>query len=599
MAELSDPETCQSKIIQELPQSHILLRNEIEDNRTAWINKQADINATKRAKIAEREATARKLMANHEADMRGLKAEREATARRLIRKDEQFMIDLKTQREITAIALIEKDQAQTSNEALILERRNIARALIAKEKADMRNLTAERESNARALIAQEESIMRSITAERKATARALIEKEEQRQIASMAKESRKQQALFIDSMCHEIRNPINGILGTVDMMRDQIADMEQSIQNMDHPIPQNLTQHLKDLRASIDDIAECANHQRVIANDVLSLSTLEQERIQLESTPMNLTHVLRNIVRSYEKIIANKGLTLEINLFPTDVSILGDQNRLKQIICNLMDNAIKFTTVGFIRISSISHGADENDKNIFEIRIEDSGIGMSLEETQRVFLPYAQANQRISSQYGGTGLGLVISQELAKLMHGHISITSQEGIGTEFKVYFSSTMVGSDQHLRLLPPGPPTYIPPSVDTTGRKKILVVEDNLINQKILVKILNTAGYDCDVANNGLEGVESYKSYKHTIILMDIQMPKMTGLEATKTIRQIELEQRLKSAYIICISGNAREEQQLEALDTGANLYLVKPIKRDQVLNSIHAFYATIMVADPVQV
>jgi signal transduction histidine kinase/ActR/RegA family two-component response regulator len=590
--DLSHPPSSQPKPVQEASPSHTALRIQRQDSRSVLIAKQAEIDAAKRVLTAERETIARTLIANDEAGMRDLKAEREATARRLIHKDEQSMRDLKTQREVTAIALIEKDQAQTSTEALIFERQTTARALIAKEKADMRDLIAVQESDARALIAEQESTMRHITAEREVAARALIQKDEQRQISLMAKESRKQQALFIDTMCHEIRNPINGILGTVEIMRDQIANMEQQIQNNDHLSPKSLLRNLKELRQSIDDIEECGNHQRIIANDVLARSTLEQERLQLENTAMNLTHVLRHILHPYETIIANQGLTMEIDLFPTEIYILGDQNRLKQIICNLLNNSIKFTSVGFIRISALSHGVDENNQQIFEIGIADSGIGMSPEEAQRVFLPYTQANAGIANQYGGTGLGLVISQELAKLMKGHIGITSQEGIGTEFKLHFSAKVISTEEYLRLSRPNSQKSIQPSVDATRRKKILVVEDNRINQKVLVKMLDKAGYNCDVAKNGLEAVESYKSYKHVIILMDMQMPKMNGIEATKKIREIEVEQRLVSAYIICISGNAREEQQAEALDAGADVYLVKPINREQVLSLIDAFYTNPM-------
>lgn len=606
MAEKSDPEVSDlshtpsslSKPVIEASPSHTVLRIQREDTKRALITKQAEIDAAKRAITAEREATARTLMANDEAGMRDLKAEREATARRLIEKDEQSMRDLKTQREVTAIALIENQQAQISTEALILERQTTARALIAKENADMRNLITEQESEARALIAKQESTMRHITAEREATARALIEKDEQRQISLMGKESRKQQALFIDTMCHEIRNPINGILGTVEIMRDQIANMEQQIVDNGHLSPKSLLRNLKELRQSINDIEECGNHQRVIANDVLTLSTLEQERLQLENTAMNLTHVLKHIIDPYEKIIADKGLRLEIGLFPTEVYILGDRNRLKQIICNLLNNAIKFTSVGFIRISSVSHGIDENNQEIFEIGIADSGIGMSLEESQRIFLPYTQANAGIASQYGGTGLGLVISQELAKLMKGHIGITSQEGIGTEFKLHFSAKVISAEEYSRLSRPTPQRSRQPSVDATQRKKILAVEDNRINQKVLVKMLHTAGYDCDIANNGLEGVELYKSHKYAVILMDMQMPEMNGSEATKVIRKIEAEHRLVPAYIICISGNAREEQQAEALDAGADVYLTKPIKRQQVLSLIQEFYTNPIQSEEVR-
>ena len=560
------------------------LTMEREASRTALIAKQGEVDASSRALTAEKELVAKALVAKDGASMRDLKQEREATARALIDRDQARMQDLKVEREITAKVLVEKYDAQPSTTVLTMERQTAARALIAKDKALTRDLTTQREVTARALIAKEEALMRDLTAEREVTARALIQKDESRQIASVAKEHRKQQALFIDTMCHEIRNPINGIIGTVSIVRDQITSMEQQIQDGDSQRLSSLIDGFKKLREYINDIEECANHQRVIANDVLSFSTLEQERLRLENTPMNLSHLLRQILHPYELILANKGITMEVTLFETEVHILGDQNRLKQIICNLLNNAIKFTPSGFIRVSALLRGKNNENQEVFEIRIEDSGIGMTEEETSRLFTPYAQANQGISSQYGGTGLGLVISQELAKLMHGYIAITSKKGIGTEFRLLFASQMISSEEYLQLSAPSPMILTTALPDPAPTIRILIVEDNLINQKVLVKILGKAGYIVDVANNGLEGLNLYKLHRHKIILMDIQMPVMDGLEATTRIRELETAEKFIPSYIICVSGNAREEHKTEALSRGVNAYLVKPFNREELIDLI---------------
>lgn len=442
-----------------------------------------------------------------------------------------------------------------------------------------------KEVDMKAFAAEQQATMRALTAEREATARAVIEKQEAHQIASIAKEHRKQQALFIDTICHEIRNPINGITGTIGVLRNHIGSMEHLIQKFDHQIQTSFGDHLKQLRECANDIEECADHQRVIANDVLSLSTLEQEKVRLENNPINLTRVLRQILPPYESILRDKGLTMEIKIFDTEVYILGDQNRIKQIICNLIGNAIKFTSSGFIRISTASHRTVKENERLFEISIEDSGIGMSQEEMDRLFIPYSQANQGISGKYGGTGLGLVISQQLAKLMSGKITIHSEKGVGSAFKLHFTSQVISSEEYLRLSAPVPviPRVVP--ADASKVHKILIVEDNRINQKVLTKMLNKEGYNCDVANNGLEALELYRLHQYRIILMDIQMPVMDGLEATSKIRELELDEKWPASYIACISGNAREQHTMEALSAGVNVYLLKPIKSEQLLNVIN--------------
>ena len=432
------------------------------------------------------------------------------------------------------------------------------------------------EQESLALLAKhQETKDRALTAEREATQRATI-----------AEDHRRQQVLFIDTMCHEIRNPINGITGTVSLLHDHLAIMEDKIHNSDYQqLKDSLVKSLKIIRDGLNDIDECASHQRIIADDVLSLSKLQENRVRLEQIPMNLTAVLHNILRTYESIVSRKNIKLEIQTFDTDLYILGDRNRLKQIICNLMDNAVKFTSRGFIRIRARLLHLTQDNLQTFEIGVEDSGLGMTKNESDRLFVAYSQANQGISGQYGGTGLGLVISQELARLMQGQITIRSEKGVGSEFKLDFAAQVITSDEYLRLSAPQVVTTRIPSSGSPHTKRILVVEDNVINQKVLNKIIDKAGHKCDIANNGLEAVELYRLYRHCIIFMDIQMPVMGGLEATRLIREIELEQSLSASYIACISGNAREEHRQQATESGVNTYLVKPFNRDEVMNIIN--------------
>ena len=402
--------------------------------------------------------------------------------------------------------------------------------------------------------------------------------------ASIAEELREKQGLFIDTMCHEIRNPINGIIGSLAIANDHLDTMERRIE-----LTKDIDQDFRQLRESLNNISDCANHQKIIANDVLSFSALEQRRIRLNIGPINLTQLLQQILSRYKVITDDKGLTLQEQIFDHEVYILSDRHRLKQIIGNLLDNAIKFTTSGFIKVTSILHSLDKQHQGSFQISIEDSGVGMTQEEISRLFVPYSQANQSISAKYGGTGLGLVISQELARLMKGKISIHSQPNQGTLSTLHFSSTVITREQYLDFLPPTTNEHTTRSIsqplpEITQVKKILIVEDNLINQKVLSKILTKAGYSCDIANNGYEGLELSKLHRYKVIFMDIQMPIMDGLEATERIREWESSANLFPSYIICLSGNARKEHQQKAFDSGVDAYIVKPFNREEILDLI---------------
>ena len=552
--------------------------------RQARLTRQSTREADTNAPVIEQEMVARRLIADEEAEMRSANQEREATARTLIERDEASATAQILEREAIATALLEQEERQTSSRHATLQRQLTARALLAKDKADMRTVQAERESEARTLIAKDASTMRDLTAHREVIARTIVAEQEARQLSAIAKESRRQQALFIDTMCHEIRNPINGILGSVHTVRDHITHLERHFQHGDCDLDKFVSDCVMQLREAITDIEDCARHQRIIADDVLAFSMLEQAQVRLVKSPMNLTHALRQILRPYQPILLSREVRMEISLFDeNEVYILGDYNRLKQILGNLLDNAVKFTMAGFIRVSALSHGKDEDDDEVFEINIEDSGIGLTQGEADCLFMPYSQANQSISSKYGGTGLGLVISQELAKLMKGHISVRSEKGVGTEFKLRFAAAAITCEA-FKAKSALTAMVLTPNLSATGTQfaqRVLVVEDNRINQKILTNMLAKAGYIAEIATDGQQAVRMYLLYAYKIIMMDIQMPVMDGLEATRKIRTLEEENNLAACHIICVTGNAREELKAEALSSGANYYVVKPVDRDVLL------------------
>lgn len=415
--------------------------------------------------------------------------------------------------------------------------------------------------------------------------------------ARASEELQRKKALFIDTICHEIRNPINGILGSVSALLD-LAESMRTRQGPQNPEALGSDRLLEYLR----DIEDCANHQKLIANDVLTFSALEQRRFVLQNQPLNLIHALQHMLHPYKAIMADKGLSLGIEISQSEIYIQGDRNRLRQIVCNLMDNATKFTLEGFIKVSVLCHQPQAGNQS-FEIQIQDSGPGMTEPEMDRLFVAYSQANNTISGKYGGTGLGLVICQELARLMNGYVAVSSVKNVGTRFTLYFSCPVVSREEYLTFGTPkirGRSVTSPEETDVIvhrspslqrsatstierpGQTKVLIVEDNLINQKVLSRILSKNNYHCDIANNGQQGVSLYKLNRPEIIFMDIQMPIMDGLEATQQIREIESSLNESRSYIICLSGNARDEYRQQAFQNGVDAYLVKPLVAEEILD-----------------
>jgi PAS domain S-box-containing protein len=419
----------------------------------------------------------------------------------------------------------------------------------------------------------------------------------QRKLAEAAEKHRRNQEQFIDTMCHELRNPLNGIYGNVDFLQSSTSAMERMIreaspQALENTFQTKILRQLEDHKESLKVIEACARYQKIIADDVLNLSKLEAGKVELNLIDFDLIQLVRGAVRMLETQANQKQICLNLKLPSSCLRVKGDPNRLTQVLLNLVSNALKFTLEKGDVIVSLLVLEETPAYTEFQFRVKDTGIGMSEAEQNKLFDRFVQASPKISMDYGGSGLGLVISKKLIELMEGKIEVKSKKWKGTQFSFTIKlapAPLLEEDEK--------PTPIHPVTSKklnslAGRPlHILIAEDNLINQKILVKQLKQAGHICYVANNGQEACEIHGKTPLDLIFMDIEMPVKNGFEATQAIRQKEQAFLRPPIPIIGLSGNARLEHKEEALSMGMDDYITKPYDREKLLETI-AYYAPLI-------
>lgn len=412
--------------------------------------------------------------------------------------------------------------------------------------------------------------------------------EQQLKRAEEAETYRKRQEQFIDTMCHELRNPLNGIYGNVNLLESSIATLEKLIETPAIMAPEEMRQaiskHIAQEKESLRAIDTCARHQKAITDDTLNLSKLEAGKVKLNPTDFNPKDVVKDVVDILDTETKRKGTELYVKAPHSTMIVNGDRHRLSQVLLNLASNAVKFTPEGGKITISLQPEKVAKDEVVLKFIVKDTGIGMTEAEKAKLFNRFEQATHATYAEYGGSGLGLVISKHLIELMGGKIDVESEKGKGTKF-----AFTIKCQPAMVLLKAPPPSA---SLFTGGaapkvHRHILVVEDNVINQKILKRNLEQAGHSCEIANNGKEAYEMAEKTSYDVVLMDVEMPMMDGLEATKLIRQKEREQKKAPVPIIGLSGNAREEYIATAQQAGMNDYLTKPYERTVLLEKI-AFY-----------
>ncbi len=367
-----------------------------------------------------------------------------------------------------------------------------------------------------------------------------------------ALEASRLKSAFLANMSHEIRTPMNGVVGMVDLLRSTPLNEDQ----LDY----------------IDAMAQSAESLVAIIDDVLDLSKIEAGKLSIENADYNLRALIDATVAPLQPAASDRGVTLSGNIDSrVPVAINGDRMRVRQVINNLLSNAIKFTPVGGVNLEvSLQH-----EMMRFEVR--DTGIGIPKDASEHLFEPFVQADASTTRRYGGTGLGLAISKQLVDLMGGDIGVTSEVGIGSTF--WFT---------LPLVPAAPgaiPVPAAPMVATGDLQvggKILVVEDNAVNRKVAVGILRNLGYDADVAADGIEAVEALQHARYDAVLMDCQMPRMDGYDATRAIRSLENGER--HTPIIAMTASAMASDRAACLDAGMDDFLSKPIARDALASTL---------------
>lgn len=324
------------------------------------------------------------------------------------------------------------------------------------------------------------------------------------------------------------------------------------------------------------------NNLLSIINNILDFSKIESGQINLEEIPVNLHSEIENVFYILRLKAREKGNALKLDISEDVPSYFnGDPLRIRQVVLNLMNNANKFTTNGEIVLSVENMGNEDKGVKKLKFCVTDTGIGISKEEKDILFKEYAQANSSTSRKYGGSGLGLAISKNLVKLMGGDIGVESEKGLGSTFWFTIIVKEHISDQALIL----EEKDIQAQDYKTTDLKILLVEDNPNNQTLESKILNQLGYKYDMAGNGMEAVDKFMKNAYDLILMDIQMPEMDGLEATEVIRKIEAESKPeKVVKIIAITAFASDYNKQECIEAGMDDFLVKPFKISELQSII---------------
>jgi signal transduction histidine kinase/CheY-like chemotaxis protein/HPt (histidine-containing phosphotransfer) domain-containing protein len=377
----------------------------------------------------------------------------------------------------------------------------------------------------------------------------------------VAERSLKVKENFLANMSHEIRTPMNGVIGTIDLLNSTILDEEQS-------------RHVQTIKKSSETLLN-------ILNDILDLSKIEAGKFELKRKPIKLKNTLEKLYALFSQQAQVKDINLYYHMdknLPEKVKI--DETRLLQVLANLTSNAIKFTDGGGSINISLKTIVKGGVKNIIKVVVSDSGIGISQENIRKLFNSFSQIEDTSTKTFGGTGLGLSISKELCKLMGGDIGVYSALGLGSSFWFTFeaeeTNEEVIDDEELLKNDVVINNFFNEKVPV-----ILLVDDNMVNRQVAGEILKKSGCEVVLAVNGQDAINKSQKRHYDVIFMDIQMPDMDGVTATKKIKELGIKEL---APIVAMTAYSMKEDKERFIKSGLDDYISKPIKATELLNKI---------------
>lgn len=413
--------------------------------------------------------------------------------------------------------------------------------------------------------------------------------------SSRAEESNRSKSLFLANMSHELRTPFNGFMGMLEALGHTRLDGVQA--------------------GHLDTAQRSARHLLTLLNDILDISALQAGKISIRPAPVSLSSLLRDVGALMEPLAAAKGLGFDL-VFPVPEApwVLIDETRLKQVLFNLMSNAIKFTDKGQVSLGLRLVGGSAESVEL-EFEVTDTGIGIAQADIDKLFKRFQQAEMGPVRNYGGAGLGLEISQSLAKLMDGKVKVKSRPGHGSSFSLHLrvqTTNLAAVAQHpspalgvatshgvsSSALAPDPVPALPCARPGSAgyRVRVLLVEDNSVNRQVAVSFLQRLGCLVSESENGQQALEQLHLQEFDLVLMDINMPVMDGLAATRAIRA--MTGQVASLPVLVLTADAMEESQALSLAAGANGFLTKPLQFAQLQACLAQYTGPEPIATPDQ-
>lgn len=369
---------------------------------------------------------------------------------------------------------------------------------------------------------------------------------------------------FLANISHELRTPMNGVIGMIEILLEE------------NPAPRQ--------REYLETAHGCANTLLSLLNDILDLSKIEAGRMLLEKIPVDIAAVAGDCVRSLSGQAKAKGIDLKLELAPDLPSrVVGDPLRLRQVLYNLLSNAVKFTERGSVQLKVYLRKASVPGQATIAYEVIDTGVGIPADKLAAIFEEFTQVDGSISRKYGGTGLGLAITQRLVALHGGRLTVQSELGVGSCFRVELPGVEC-APHHQAGSPVHDTGAAAPSLGGIPKLRVLLAEDNLVNQKVVTAVLRKRGYLVDVAANGREALTRLEGRPYDLVLMDVQMPELDGIEAARAIRSND---RWRNLPIVAMTAHAMTGDRERCLEAGMNDYLSKPVAPAHLIETVEAY------------